>query len=180
MRNIVKNIIFAVALAFVVVVNVGKVCGQTTVTIPSSQSDSNTSDLPFAYGSPYSFTEQIYLASEIGVAGTITSMSVKIHSKWSRTGNITVYLGHTDKSVFTGTSSSEWITTGLQQVYKGSLFTSSTGWNEIVFSSPFTYDGSRNLVVVFQDNEINYIDYISHNNFDKHIFYLLMNLKYHN
>ena len=104
----------------------------------------------------YTYSQQIYLASEMGGAATIDSIAFEYGYSSSSTvkTNVTIYLGHTTQSTFSGTSN--YIpSTNLQQVYTGNL-NCSQGWNTFVFSTPFQYNGTDNLVLVVDDNSGDY------------------------
>ncbi len=98
----------------------------------------------------YSYSQQIYKASEIGIAGNINSFAVDYaySSAMTAKNNVEVYMGLTDKTSFS--SISDWITDGLQLVYTGSL-NCSQGWNTFTLDAPFAYDGTSNLVLVVKD-----------------------------
>ena len=98
----------------------------------------------------YSYSQQIYKASEIGIAGYINSFAVDYaySSAMTAKNNVEVYMGLTDKTSFSSTS--DWITDGLQLVYTGSL-NCSQGWNTFTLDAPFAYDGTSNLVLVVKD-----------------------------
>ena len=101
----------------------------------------------------YSYTQQIYLASEMG--GTpMDIQSIAFEYKYStpltsRT-NVSIYLGHTTKSTFSSTT--DWVPySDLQLVYSGNL-NCTMGWNTFVLDSVFHYNGTSNLVVAVDDN----------------------------
>lgn len=98
----------------------------------------------------YSYSQQIYKASEIGIAGNINSFAVDYaySSAMTAKNNVEVYMGLTNKTSFSSTS--DWITNGLQLVYSGSL-NCSQGWNTFTLDAPFAYDGTSNLVLVVKD-----------------------------
>ena len=119
---------------------------------PFTEGTITTYQLPLNNYYNYTFTQQIYLASEMGGAATIDSIAFDYAYSSPSTDktNVTLYLGHTTQSTFT--SASDYIpSTGLQQVYTGSL-NCSQGWNTFVFSTPFQYNGTDNLVLVVDDN----------------------------
>lgn len=98
----------------------------------------------------YSYSQQIYKASEIGMAGNINSFAVDYaySSAMTAKNNVEVYMGLTNKTSFS--SATDWITNGLQLVYSGSL-NCSQGWNTFTLDAPFAYDGTSNLVLVVKD-----------------------------
>lgn len=113
--------------------------------------------LPFDPFYGYSYTQSIYLSSEINSSGTITGL------QWYFSGttllpnsqDITIYLGHTTKTAFS--SGSDWEPIGsLTSVYTGTIPVSGTGWVSITFDTPFVYNGTDNLVVAVDENLANY------------------------
>ena len=104
----------------------------------------------------YTYTQQIFLASEMGGPATIDSIAFDYAYSSASTAktNVTIYMGHTTQSTFTSTSN--YISsTGLQQVYTGPL-NCSQGWNTFVLTTPFQYNGTDNLVLVVDDNSGDY------------------------
>ena len=98
------------------------------------------------------YSQQIFLASEMNGAGEIHSVSFEYAygTPMTKKTNVTIYLGHTSQSTFTSTSN--YIPdTVLQQVYSGDL-NCSQGWNTFIFTTPFQYNGTDNLVLAIDDN----------------------------
>ena len=115
-------------------------------------------NLPFNPFYGYSYSQSIYLASEINATGSITSIQWYYNGSGPMTNsqNLTIYLGQTDKASFQSTmdfvGSSE-----LTAVYTGGLPTGSTaGWKTITLTTPFAYDGTLNLVVAVDENTPGY------------------------
>lgn len=102
----------------------------------------------------YSYSQQIYQASEIGGEGMITSLSLQYFYDYSRTRTMNIYLGHTSKSSFS--NSTDWVPIGdLQLVYSGSITFNNGGtdnWFTINLQNNFEYNGEDNLVLVIDDN----------------------------
>ncbi len=97
----------------------------------------------------YSLSEQIYLASEIGSAGTIRTISFRVSSNAS-SRNMTIYLMHTNKANFTGKK--DWVSvSSSNQVYSGAV-SFINGWTEITLDTPFEYNGTSNLILAVDDN----------------------------
>ena len=102
-----------------------------------------------------SYSQVIYLGSEINGSGTITSLAWYYNNIFETipNHNIDVYIGHTRKDNFTytqqsGTKADYEPLSNLTKVYSGRLVTnSSKGWKTIILDTPFDYDGSSNLVV---------------------------------
>ncbi len=96
----------------------------------------------------YSLTQQIYTASELGTAGTITAISFYYNtSTSSNPRSLQVYMSHTSSSTITA-----WSTvTSNQLVYSGS-YTFNQGWNTITLTTPFAYNGTSNVLLTVDDN----------------------------
>jgi hypothetical protein len=126
----------------------------TEVTIGSGTS-TNAYIPTYAYYN-YSLTEQIYTASEIGQAGTITAVSFKVGNSKSTTRNVDLYLKHTTKTAFTSKTGWETLSTS-DRVYSGNVTFNASGWTTITLSTPFVYNGTSNLIVGMDDNTGSYV-----------------------
>ncbi len=108
--------------------------------------------LPISSTSNYCMSEQIYTASDIGMAGTITSLDFFNKGKeFSR--NLDIYIVYTDKSNFDdykGVSATE-----ADLVFSGNVTFNEGVWSTIYLDSPFVYDGQRNVVLIVDDNTSN-------------------------
>lgn len=105
---------------------------------------------PFVANEKYTYTQEIYLASELDGAQNISTIHLQYaHTTACDRSNCTIYLAHTTISSFNDTS----IIPGhqLKMVYSGPLHFEQ-GWNEIVLDSTFLYNGEDNLVIAFDDN----------------------------
>ncbi|MEK0447189.1 MAG: hypothetical protein RLZZ399_2510, partial [Verrucomicrobiota bacterium] len=93
----------------------------------------------------------IYLQSEVGGAGTIRSLSLNVSTLPGQTMNgWTIRLRHTDLQSY-GTAP-EWESADWTTVYQSNETISRTGWVTFRFTTPFAYDGVRNLMVDFSFN----------------------------
>ena len=102
----------------------------------------------------YSYTQQVYLASELNGPNTFHSISFNCTSLSSNpTRTYQIFLMHTDQ---TGPTSAWLPADSAKLVYTGQ-FTWQTGWNTIYFDSLFSYDGVRNLAVLVLDNTGSYV-----------------------
>ena len=103
----------------------------------------------------YSYTQQIYLADEIGEAGEITALAFRyIYTTETTKEPLTIYLGNTTQAIFTGTNLAtyNWIPLSqMQEVFSGSV-TFSNGWVVIEFDTPFEYIGCNLVVAVLNNN----------------------------
>jgi hypothetical protein len=100
----------------------------------------------------YSYSQVIYLQSEIYAAGDITHLSWNFAgSSLSNSNNWTIYMGHTSKSAFT--SDTDWFpVASLTQVWSGT-FTDpgASGW--VTFDiTDFTYNNTDNLIIAVDEN----------------------------
>lgn len=102
----------------------------------------------------YAISETIVKADEIG-ARTLTGISYNYVNSSSFTRNVAIYLMPTTKSSFTGITDIVNIDATAIKVFEGS-HTFTTGWNTFEFSTPYVYDGTSNLMVVFDDNTGSY------------------------
>lgn len=107
----------------------------------------------------YTYSQQIFTSAELGVGGrqqTITAISFQYaySTAMTRKTNCTIYLGHTSQSSFSSTSNYVPLSS-LTMVYTGSM-NCRQGWNTFTFSTPFTYNGTDNLVVAVDDNSGGY------------------------
>ncbi len=104
----------------------------------------------------YTYSQQIYLPSEVGSAGNIEGIAYQYAytSPSTSKNNVNIYLGHTSRNSFS--SNSDYIPlSSLQLVYSGDL-NCSQGWNTFTFDSVFQYNGIDNLVVAIDDNSGSY------------------------
>lgn len=125
---------------------------ETEVAIGSGTSTSNY--LPTDLTKKYSLTEQIYLPSEIGTAGTITTLAFYKSSsdQGARSRSLDVYLKHTSKMEFENTSDWENVSTD-DRVFSGTVTVpTAAGWIAITLDTPFEYNGTDNLLVCIDDN----------------------------
>jgi hypothetical protein len=103
----------------------------------------------------YTYAQTIYLQTEIEGAGNITELTWDFAgSSISNSNDWTIYIGHTTKTEFTGTS--DWVdVTTLTQVYSGIV--TLNGSNQVVVDiTDFTYNNSDNLIIAVDENADNY------------------------
>ncbi|MCQ2271792.1 MAG: fibronectin type III domain-containing protein [Bacteroidales bacterium] len=106
---------------------------------------STNSYLPSYSYYKYSYTQQIFLASELNGQSMINSLSFEMGAVVSQR-NIQIYLMHTS-----ATNSTNFLpATNAQLVYSGSQ-TMVTGWNTYNFNTPFQYNGTDNLALIIVD-----------------------------
>lgn len=114
--------------------------------------------LPFYCYYNYSYTQQIFTASELSTQpGTIVSMGMQyMYSSPMVFHEVVVYLANVNKTTFT--SSSDWIPASeLEEVYRGPYSCNAAdSLSTIVFNTPFEWDGTSNVVVAIAYNEGSY------------------------
>lgn len=104
----------------------------------------------------YSCTEQVYLAEEIGIAGTINSISFYYNYGTAYTAsNVTMYMKHVSRTGFTSTTDCEPLEAG-DVVWTGAIAPTEAGWYTFTLDTPFEYNGTDNLLVAFYDGTSGY------------------------
>ncbi len=124
-----------------------------TIDVTIGSGNSSVNNLPIQMTNNYSFSEQIFTASEIGSAGTIRTISFyKSAPNYDRSRTLVIYLTHTDKTSFT--SDNDWVTLSNSNiVFSGTVnFPATNDWVEITLDTPFDYNGTSNLIVAVDDN----------------------------
>ncbi len=101
-------------------------------------------------------TQSIYTPAEIGPAGRLTALAFEVVTPPGQTlSNFTIRLRHTTKTDYLGGGlsweSEEWTT-----VHAADQTIAAPGWTWFVFTTPFEYDGVRNLMVDFSFNNTAY------------------------
>lgn len=105
----------------------------------------------------YSYTQTVYLSSEIGASGTITGLQWYFSgsSSLSNSQDLVIYLAESTRTNFASTT--DWEPIGsFTQVYTGGITVSGSGWASITFDTPFAYSGSNNLIVAVDENRTSY------------------------
>ncbi len=104
----------------------------------------------------YTYSQQIYLASEIGASGTITQLKFDFQgSSLSSSNDWTIYIGHTTKTSFSG--GTDWVaTTAMTQVYSSTFADPGTsGWITLDITD-WAYNGTDNIVIAVDENASGY------------------------
>ena len=122
---------------------------------------SNNSYIPTYTYYDYSYSQQIYLSSEINApnGGQIKSLAFQVNTPQSTNPrDLKIYLSHTNVTNFpnstaNGLSDQSWLPiANAQLVYTGTYTFAQAGWNEIIFDTPFNYNGTDNLAIIVDDN----------------------------
>ncbi len=115
--------------------------------------------LPFEPSQHFSYSQQIYLNSEINTAGLITALSFNYRIVGStfltNNGSLSIWMGQTPLASFT-----DWIAaSSLSPVFSGDLIATyfnngipGTGWMTIPLQTPYFYDASTHLVIAVDEN----------------------------
>ena len=123
------------------------------VTIGSLEGAANNSYLPMNSLYNYSYTQQIYTAEEIGMAGTINSITMWMYGTATLPARtFDIYMKEVDKNEFS--SSTDWVTVAASDmVYSGTVAFQNTEAEPYTFelATPFTYSGNGNLLIVFNN-----------------------------
>lgn len=91
----------------------------------------------------YSITEQLYTSTEIGTAGTISSIAFNYAVSSAKDFPIHIYMKQVDAAdLSTGISFDDGV-----EVFDGTVSVSAAGWVTIDLDNPFVYDGSSNLLI---------------------------------
>jgi hypothetical protein len=101
--------------------------------------------IPFARTYAYSVYEVIYLASQIGFAGTVNSVGFDRVDGTDITpiDSVKIYFKNTSNSTF---STGFYSTAGYTLVYDGAFPNDGgAGWRQVLVSNGFPYDGTSNL-----------------------------------
>lgn len=123
---------------------------QAQETIEIGTGTSGGSSTPFSSLWGYSFVEQVYLADEIGMGGSITTVSFHLHQTYTDaiTHDIVLYMKNVDRETFS--ENTDWEPVLAEDiVYAGQweIPANYTGWLTIELDSPFDYDGTSNLMI---------------------------------
>ena len=126
---------------------------EDVVTIGTAQTSTN--QLPTNQYYKYGFSQQIYTSSEINhAAGYISSIAFHTVNGPS-TRNLTIYMTHTAKESFDSNKDFAAIT-DADIVFSGNVTFAAGQWNTIDLDSPFSYDGTSNIIVAVDDNTGSY------------------------
>lgn len=133
------------------------VTSQSTVSIGGGTS--NIYRYPFYGLYDYSHTMFIYTQSELGSSSTINNLEFQLggYSTPYTYNNLTIKLAHTTDNEF-GTNIKVDLTnlnnSDLTTVLSGyNLTISSNGWVSFTFTTPFSYDGTSNLLVIIENRD---------------------------
>ncbi len=122
---------------------------QGSAQVSIGEQDGNSSTIPINGLYNYSYSQQIVYQSEINANGDITSISFFFSSSTTPGNNNdwTIYMAQTAKTEFT--TATDWVPgANLIEVFDGIVtFPANNNWMQITFDTPFSYDGTQNLVI---------------------------------
>ena len=127
----------------------------TQVTIGTGTVENEELPIQPYYG--YSYSQVIYTAAEIGVAGAINSVTYSANSATTlaNSGDWVVYMGTTSASSFSSTS--DWVdVANMTQVFDGTVTPDGSGNVLVTLDTAFDYDGTSNLVIAVDENTSSY------------------------
>ena len=119
---------------------------------------STTEKYPFNGPWDFSWSNVIYLQSELGAAGAIGRLSFYVDNapfNYSMTNQL-IYIRHTAATGFPDASYPG--TGGYTQVFSGTVTYDGDGWKTITLDTPFVYDGASNLDVLYESRDSSYVN----------------------
>lgn len=123
------------------------------VTVTAAQGTTVDLGMPMEPYQYFSYTQSIYLQSEINQANkSIRKIRWHYNGNSSWTDAIQIYMGHTNLSAFPTNSS--WVpVSNMTLVYDGTLTVPAVaGWVEITLNTEFAYNNTQNLVIAVDEN----------------------------
>lgn len=91
-------------------------------------------------------TQILYTANEVGGAGTIRALALKVLAAPVQAMNaFTIRLRHSSKTDYA--TSAVWEATDWTTCYQANVTVSGSGWREFRFTTPFEYNGTDSLMV---------------------------------
>ena len=126
---------------------------QLTATFGTGTTETTTggsAGAPMSYGGAYSWTQQIYRASEFTAANVPAGATIISISFYNATGatlmsDIRTYMGHCTNDYFANTSS--WVPYNTLTLVDSGDWNAPAGWFTIDLDNPFVWDGVSNLVL---------------------------------
>jgi hypothetical protein len=133
-----------------------------TIDVQVGTQTGTTSNVPLVTNYGYNYSQQIYTVADLNNAGINGSAEITKIRFYKTSGNLNnstqwvVYLGNTAKTDFT--SNTDWEVIGnLQEVFTGTVTDAGNNvWQEITFTTPYTWNGTSNLIVAVDENQSNW------------------------
>jgi len=98
----------------------------------------------------YSWSSLIYNHNDLGTAKTITKIGLNCINGPKTVTNQKMYIKLVSNDVYPNTNYEDPLNTGYTLVFQGNL-TFQNGWNEIVLTTPISYDGVQNLSIHWEN-----------------------------
>ncbi len=128
-----------------------QICNNATSLQIDLNQEVERTGIPYANGEDYNYSQQIFLASELEGAMTISSFKIYYNSTQEISKKkCTVYMANTSLANFND-STPLMPVTQLTNVFEGKI-EYKQGWNEIILNAPFYYNGTDNLLLAIDDN----------------------------
>ena len=124
------------------------ISGSSTIGSATTLTTATTQPTAFCNRYEHYWSQMVFTAAELtaaGVqAGNINSIKFNITTLGDGTNvsSFKVYMANTASTTLTG-----FTTTGLVQVFSAATYNHTVGVNTIVFNTPFTWDGTSNVIV---------------------------------
>ncbi|WP_343634501.1 T9SS type A sorting domain-containing protein [Fluviicola sp.] len=158
-RSVARNLTLGILMSMGSLVSFAQ-----TITTSLATGTNTSTNVPIHGNYDYSYSQQIYLATDfnVAVAGTpnyITKVRFfNVTGSLGSSNNWTVYMGNTSTTSFA--SNSAWIPVGsLTQVFSGTLPTpAANSWVEVTLATPFLWDGVSNVVVAVDENAPGFVN----------------------
>lgn len=116
---------------------------------------SESGSIPFHNWYHHALTQHIYTADELGnQAGNILSIDLRETTTYACKRTMDIYLVNTSKSNFE--NNTDWIkVTDADKVFSGQVVFPDNDWATITLDTPFMYDGTGNLAIIFDASTAN-------------------------
>ena len=141
-----KKITFLIGAIFFIFI--GQIAAQVTIGTGTTEDQG----LPIEPSSTYSYSQVIYLQSEIGAAMDIATLVYPVSAATyiNDSNDWVIYMGHTTKTQFDSTT--DWIdVANMIQVFSGVIDVNG-GSVSVSLDTPFSYNGTDNLVIAIDEN----------------------------
>ncbi|MBR4738427.1 MAG: fibronectin type III domain-containing protein, partial [Bacteroidales bacterium] len=134
--------------------------GKSTVVMGDTTTSTTTGVIPLragGYGSYYSFSQELFLQSEVGAAGFIDTIRFQMTSGQDVNRRMRIYMGTTTLNRLYGDQ--VILLEDQTVVYDGIInLQGENGWITIPLQQSFDYNGTGNLVLTMLDTTGTYID----------------------
>ncbi|MCD4828036.1 MAG: T9SS type A sorting domain-containing protein [Candidatus Cloacimonetes bacterium] len=106
----------------------------------------------------YSWSQTVYLQTEIGAAIDINQIAYNVENTPSNypTNGQLVYMKHTTDATITSADYPDPANTGWTLVYSGDCVWNGSGWHDIALDTAFNYNGTDNLLICWENYDGTY------------------------